>query len=282
MVGERSGRRVVPELPDVALFARVLERSGTGRPIAAVVVRDARILADITPDRLAAELGGDRLEAVRRHGKHLFAARARGGFLRFHFGMTGTLEPFAETEPSHARLVLRFATPPHLAYVDVRMLGEVGLVDDADAWLRAHHIGPDALDPALTAEAFAARLGRSRRSIKAALVDQSVVAGLGNVYADEVLFQAGLRPDVPVAALDRGWRERLFRTMRTVLETAVRLGAASERFTERLPEDWLTRVRGRRDAACPRCGGPLATLRIGGRTSRYCPRCQLDPRAAKG
>ncbi len=271
----------MPELPDVAVFARILEQHGLARPIAAVAVHDARILADITPEEFTAALQGDRLQQVRRHGKHLFAARARGGFLHFHFGMTGALEPFEASEPPYSRLVLRFPEPCHLAYVNVRMLGEVGLVEDVAAFLEAHGIGPDALDPTLTPAWFAEALGRSRRSIKAALMDQGLIAGLGNVYADEVLFQAGLRPDVPVAALDRSWRARLFAILRSVLAEAVRRGAASERFTERLPEDWLTRVRGRKDARCPRCGTALATLRIGGRTSWYCPRCQQDPRQEK-
>lgn len=269
----------MPELPDVELFRRIFERHGLGRPVAGVEVADARILEDVGPDRFVAELTGDRFRATRRHGKNLFVARARGGHLLMHFGMTGALEWFGEEPPAYTRVLWRFRGPPHLAYVNVRMLGHVSLVDDVDAYLAAKGIGPDALDPALDFEAFSAALGSGRRSVKAALMDQSVVAGIGNVYSDEILFQAGLRPDVPVSALDEGWRRRLWRAVREVLETAVRCGAAAERYTERLPETYLTRVRGR-GATCPKCGTPLATLKINARTGYYCPRCQVDPRNA--
>ncbi len=267
----------MPELPDVEIFRRVLERHGLNRIVTAVEVRDPRILVDITPAAFARALAGDRLLAARRHGKNLFAARGRGGHLRMHFGMTGGLEPFREEPPAHARILYRFEQGPHLAHVDVRRLGRVGLVEDVEAWLEAEGIGPDALDPALTAAWFAEALGGGRRRIKAALTDQGLVAGIGNVYADEILFRAGLRPDVPVSALDRGWRERLFAAMREVLRTAVDRGAAAERHVERLPEDYLTKRR-EKGAHCPRCDTPLEILRIGGRTSYFCPRCQVDPR----
>ncbi len=267
----------MPELPDVELFRRIFEEHGLGRPVAGVEVADPRILEDVEPHRFIAELTGDRFRATRRHGKNLFAARAKGGHLHMHFGMTGALEWFADEPPPYTRVLWRFREPPHLAYVNVRMLGGVGLVDDIEAFLAERRIGPDALDPALDFEAFSAALGSGRRPVKAALVDQGVVAGIGNVYADEILFQAGLRPEVPVSALDEDWRRRLFAAMREVLAEAVRRGAAAERFTERLPETWLTRVRGP-GAACPRCGTPLATVKMSARTGYYCPRCQVDPR----
>ena len=267
----------MPELPDVEIFRRVLERHGLRRVVTAVEVLDPGLVVNSTPVALARALAGDRLTGTRRHGKNLFAARGRGGHLWMHFGMTGSLEPFREEPPAHARLLFRFERGPHLAYVNVRRLGHVGLVEDIEAWLAAEGIGPDALDPALTAAWFAEALGRGRRSIKAALMDQGLVAGIGNVYADEILFQAGLRPEVPVAALDEGWRERLFATMREVLRTAVDCGAAAERYVERLPDGYLTRRR-EKGAPCPRCATPLETARIGGRTSVFCPRCQIDPR----
>ncbi len=267
----------MPELPDVEIYRRVLERHGLNRTIAAVEVLDAGILVDVTPADFARALAGDRLTTTRRHGKNLFARRGRGGHLWMHFGMTGALEPFREEAPAYARILYRFEQGPHLAYVNVRRLGHVGLVEDVEAWLEAEGIGPDALDPALTAEWFAEALGRGRRSIKVALMDQALIAGIGNIYADEILFQAGLRPDVPVSALDEGWRERLFAVMREVLQTAVDCGAAAERYVERLPDDYLTKRR-EKGAHCPRYDTPLETLRIGGRTSFYCPRCQIDPR----
>ncbi|GBD44144.1 Formamidopyrimidine-DNA glycosylase [bacterium HR40] len=269
----------MPELPDVELFRRIFEEHGLGRQVATVEVLDPRILEDIDAEALSAALAGDLFQAAHRHGKHLFVARRRGGYLHMHFGLTGALTWYEGEMPPWTRVAFGFCAPPHLAYVNLRLLGRVGLVEDMRTYLAAHDIGPDALDPRLDEDSFATALGHGRRPIKAALLDQSVVAGIGNVYADEILFQAGLRPDVPVSALDRGWRRRLFRAMRTVLETAVRRGAASEHFTERLPEGYLTRVRGG-DGHCPRCGTPLARFRTGGRTGYFCGRCQIDPRRA--
>lgn len=268
----------MPELPDVEGFRRSFEAFGLRRLVVRAEVADARILEDIDAARFTRELTGDRFLATQRHGKHLFVARAKGGHLHLHFGLTGALEWFEAVPPAHSRVLWHFDAPPHLAYVNVRMLGGVGLVDDIAAFLLDHQLGPDALDPTLDSETFAARLGSGRRPVKAALMDQSVVAGIGNIFADEILFQAGLRPDVAVSALDGAWRHRLFAAMREVLATAVRCGAAAERFHERLPESWLMRVRGR-NAACPRCGTPLATLRMGGRSGYFCARCQIDPRA---
>ncbi len=267
----------MPELPDVEIFRRLLEEHGLSRVLSEVEVLDPRILRDTDPQTFRGALEGDRLIAARRHGKNLLAERSRGGHLLIHFGMTGRLETYVGEPPAHSRILFRFERPPHLSYVNVRRLGHVQLIEDLDAWRESEGLGPDALDPGLTAEWFVRALDGGRRSIKAALMDQTLIAGIGNIYSDEILFQAGLRPDVPVAALDEGWRRRLFATMREVLRTAVECGAAAERYVERLPEGYLTKRRGR-GACCPRCGAPLETVRIGGRTSFFCPHCQVDPR----
>lgn len=269
----------MPELPDVELFKRVLDRAALGHRIAAVAVRDARILADTSPRTLSGTLRGARLEASYRHGKHLLAQIDRDGWLTLHFGMTGGLERFDETapEPPHTRVRFDFAQGGALAYVNVRMLGRVGLADDAEAFIAAEGLGPDALDPGFDLAAFRAALEGRKRAVKAILMDQSVMAGIGNLYSDEILFQAGLSPTVRGDRLNGHEQALLFRKMKEVLETAIARRAGSERFLDRLPAGYLLPER-HKGGRCPRCGRDLATLKAGGRTAYFCPACQPSRR----
>lgn len=266
----------MPELPDVEVFKRHLDETSLGREIVRVTVNDARILHDVTPADFARRLEGNRFEDSRRHGKHLLVRLARDGWLALHFGMTGNLKFFAADEdaPKYDRVVFDFEDG-RLAYVNRRMLGRVGLADDADAFLRAEELGPDALDPAFDLAAFKDALAGRRRDVKSALMEQSVIAGIGNIYADEILFHAKLHPKVRVDHLDDRKIKALFDSMKKVLERSIELGAGSEQFTERLPDDFLLPHREKGDA-CPRCGTKIETMKSGGRTTYFCPTCQAD------
>jgi formamidopyrimidine-DNA glycosylase len=265
----------MPELPDVELFKRVLDRAALGRTIGRVTVRDARILAGVSPRELAARLEGTRLTSSRRHGKHLLAGLDGGGWLTLHFGMTGALVPFGavEDEPPYERVRLDFTDGRHLAYTSVRMLGRVGLAEDADAFIEAEGLGPDALDPRFDLAAFTAALGGRKRSVKSALMDQAAMSGVGNIYSDEILFQARLHPGAPVDRLDAAQAHALFGTVKEVLRTAVKRGAGSEHFLDRLPAGYLLPQR-KKGGRCPRCGAEIRTLKVSGRTGYYCPGCQ--------
>lgn len=142
------------------------------------------------------------------------------------------------------------------------------MTDDPAHYLRSQDIGPDVL--ALDAESFARRVSGKRGQLKTALMDQSLVAGLGNVWADEVLFQTGLRPDIKAHALKPEVLRTLHATIRRVLPAAVELGADPAR----LPKSFLTPQRGRDAPVCPACGGPLEIRKIAGRTTYLCPVCQ--------
>jgi formamidopyrimidine-DNA glycosylase len=268
----------MPELPDVELYKRHLDEHALGRTIEGVAVNDVRILGDLAAERFAAKLKGNRFEDSRRHGKHLLVRLKRDGWLTMHFGMTGNLIYFREEadDPPYDRVRFAFEGGGHLAYVNRRMLGRVGLADDAEKFIRAEELGPDALDPAFDLEAFDRAIQGRRRDVKAVLMDQTLIAGTGNIYADEILFQARLHPKTPVTTLDGRQRAELFAQIRAVLQTAIEWGAGAEQFLERLPEDYLLPHRDK-DGKCPRCGGAIATLKSGGRTSYFCPRCQPEP-----
>lgn len=266
----------MPELPDVELYRRILDGHALHQKISRVVVSDARILGDLAEKDFIARLEGNRLESSRRHGKHLLVRLARNGWLTMHFGMTGSLEHVepAEAEVPYDRVRLDLGSGS-LAYVNRRMLGRVGLADDADAFIAAEGLGPDALDPGFNLAALSAALD-GRRELKAVLLDQSLVAGIGNLYADEILFQARLHPRTPGRALGKARRKALFEKIKEVLQTAIDCGAGAEQLLERLPKGWLLPQR-REGGICPRCGHQLAPLKAAGRTGYYCPRCQPEP-----
>lgn len=266
----------MPELPDVELYRRRLDAHALHRKINDVVVSDARILGDLKEAQFIKRLKGNRLERSRRHGKHLLVQLARDGWLTMHFGMSGDLcyvEP-PEVEVPYDRVRLAFDGGA-LAYVNRRMLGRIGLADDADAFVAAEELGPDALDPVFDLAALEGALD-GRRDLKSVLMDQSVVAGIGNLYADEILFQARLHPKMPGRSLSKARRKALFGRIGEVLRTAIDCGAGAEQFLERLPRGALLPQR-HEGGICPRCGSDLLTLKAAGRTSFYCPRCQPQP-----
>lgn len=265
----------MPELPDVANFKRYLDATALHRRIARVTVSEPRIVAGGTSRALAERLTGRRFEAGERRGKHLFVRLDDGGWMVLHFGMTGYLAAYEDAgeEPRHSRVRFDFDDGGHLSYVNQRLLGEVRAVDDRDAFVAAKALGPDALDEALDRDAFVGLLEGKRGAIKGALMDQSLIAGIGNLCADEILFQAGLHPKASVAALDADTLAMLYRVMRRVLETMIERGAGSERLLDRLPDGWLLPRRAE-GAACPRCGARIETTKVSGRTTYFCPRCQ--------
>jgi formamidopyrimidine-DNA glycosylase len=267
----------MPELPDVELFKRHLDDTSLGRRIRKVAVNDGRILAGVSARDFVRRLEGNRLEGSRRHGKHLLVRLARDGWLAMHFGMTGHLRYFEDAgeDPKYDRV--RFDLEGgHLAYVNRRMLGRVGLVQDADAFIRDEGLGPDALDPAFDLAALERAIDGRRRDAKSLLMDQSVIAGIGNIYADEILFQARLHPKLPLLELDDRQRKGLFRALKEVLQSAIDSGAGAEQLLERLPSGYLLPAR-EKGGRCPRCGGEILTFKHQGRTTYYCPKCQPEP-----
>jgi formamidopyrimidine-DNA glycosylase len=270
--------RVMPELPDVELYKRHLDATCLGRTIRYVAVGDARILADVSATELARRVEGARITATRRHGKHLLVDLGPPGWLTLHFGMNGSLKHFTdgEDDPPYDRVRFDFGDGDHLAYVNPRLLGRVGLAPDADAFIATEGLAPDALDPQFDRATFERALAGRKRDLKSLLMDQGVVAGIGNIYSDEILFQARLNPRTRCDRLDPGACQRLFEQIKEVLETAIASGAGAERLVDRLPGSFLIphREKGER---CPRCGAEIASAKFSGRTAYFCPRCQPEP-----
>jgi len=265
----------MPELPDVEGFKRVLAKNALRKTIDQVVVSDARILGKLPVGTFASRLKGAKLIAVRRHGKHLMANIDRGGWLTLHFGMTGALQFVGKPdgEPPFTRVRLDFADDGSLAYTNKRMIGRVGLVEDAADFIAAEKLGLDALDRRLDFDAFSTAVLSLKRDVKSVLMEQEVIAGIGNIYSDEILFQARINPAERIDKLSPNQFKHLFVEMRRVLKTAVARGAGSEQFVERMPKGSLLPERNK-GGRCPRCRSVLKVFKIGGRTAYCCPQCQ--------
>jgi formamidopyrimidine-DNA glycosylase len=226
-------------------------------------------LKNVSARELADRLKGCRFENSHRHGKHLFVRAGGELWLRLHFGMTGSLEYLNQNEvaPKTGRVIFHFAKRCRLAFDDQRKFGEIELIPDVDEFLQTRTLGPDALDFSLSQ--FKAILGKHRGAVKAILLNQQLIAGIGNLYADEILFRAHMHPGTDAGRLSDKDLNRLFRATRHVLEKAITLKTDFNR----LPKSWLLTHRGKR-GRCPRCGHALKSAAIGGRTSWFCAHCQ--------
>ncbi|MFZ2491131.1 MAG: DNA-formamidopyrimidine glycosylase family protein [Thermoanaerobaculia bacterium] len=255
----------MPELPEVESYARYFERHALGRRIARVRVLDERILAT-RREVLVRTLRGRTFERVRRHGKHLFAA-AGDRWLRLHFGMSGDLTAWDGhgPVPRFARVVFDFDDGSHLAFEDMRLFGVVELVKDPDLFVRERGLGPDPLDASFDLRAFRALLAGRRGAIKSLLMTQEAIAGIGNLYADEMLYQTGIHPRRSVDTLSPAEAAALFRAMKRVLRGAVKRRVAGRDD----PARWLIDHR-EEDAPCPICGGTIRRTVVFGRTTYFC------------
>ncbi|MFJ7343627.1 Fpg/Nei family DNA glycosylase [Streptomyces sp. NPDC101110] len=260
----------MPELPDVEGFRQILESCAKGRVIRRVEVRDPGVLHGVDVRRLRDALEGRRFGAPERRGKWLLA-RTGGPTLVLHFGMTGRLVCAHADDPvePHDRVLFTLGGGRQLRFRDQRKLQGLWLAhdeSDIDRLLKGQ--GPDALavDRAEFDQVLSARRGR----LKTALTDQSVLAGLGNLLADEILWRARLRPDRGARDLSEEDRRRLYGEMRRTLRSSVTAGCVPPR------DSWLTGHRDDRDPRCPRCGTGLRRSRMAGRGTVWCPRCQPD------
>jgi formamidopyrimidine-DNA glycosylase len=264
----------VPELPDVEGFRRYFARYAAGRRVEKVEVLDRSLLRNTTPQGLGRALRGRRLARPERHGKWLLVP-TEGATLLVHFGMTGELRwtSGSKSRHPHDRVVLDLEGG-ELRYRNMRKFGGVWLGRTArDAWRIMGRPGPDAL--AVDRDAFLELLAGRRGAIKPALMDQKLIAGIGNELSDEILWQARLHPRRAIPNLATREQDQLFDALHDVLRESVRRGRIPRR------PGWLTAVRAERDPACPRCGSRLERARVGGRTAYWCPRCQRARRGGR-
>lgn len=261
----------MPELPDVETWRRYVDATSLHQVIEGVEADAPRMLRGISAAELRANLTARAFVTTARHGKFLFVRVDQGPWLVLHFGMTGALKYFKDTgeAPAHTRLLAHFASGYNLAGIWQRRLGRIGLAESPADFVRQEGLGPDAFDPGVGLDQFRRLLRDRGGGVKSALMDQGFLAGIGNIYSDEILFQAGIQPEAKAAALDDDRIANLHRALRHVLRIAIERRADPER----LPGSWLL-PRRQVNARCPRCGAVLQQTRVAGRTAYFCPECQ--------
>ena len=273
----------MPELPEVETIRLALEPHLVGRRFERVDIDDWRLVRPFEPTAVAAELEGERVASLDRRGKYLIVRFESGRALLIHLRMTGSLRHAAAGslgDDPHRRAVVKLDDGSDVAYRDVRRFGTWHLLepDEVDPYLR-QRLGCEPLERAFTARRLAERLANRKAPIKAALLDQRTVAGLGNIYVDEALWRAEVHPLRPAGTLDDSEIAHLTRGIRQALRAGIaRQGASLRDYSTpdgrrgRMQERF--RVYGREGEPCPRCGTPIDKIRAGGRGTWYCPSCQ--------
>ncbi len=272
----------MPELPEVESVAGALRRSLAGRCLTGLDASFAGVLGQpLRTTRKA--LVGKRLEEVHRRGKYMILDFAGEGgpadraYLMVHLRMTGQIFILEDYVPdAHVHVSFDFEGLP-VHYRDIRKFGRLTLVEHPTAPAALDHVGPDMLE--VRWPEWRRRVGRRSAPIKAVLLDQGVAAGLGNIYVDECLFLAGVRPTTATSDLDDATLREILRRAKQVLRLAIRHGGTTFlNFTDFYgkPGNFRRKLRvyGRAGEACRTCGGELAKTTVAGRTSVYCPACQ--------
>jgi formamidopyrimidine-DNA glycosylase len=269
----------MPELPEVETIRAQLSPRLEGRTLARVEILDPRLTRPHDLFEVAEELEGDRVLAVERRGKYLLLRLESGFALLVHLRMTGG---FHWQPVTHERAVLELDDGTRLVYRDVRRFGTWLVLEEAELepYLATKN-GPEPLGPRFTARWLGAQLARRKAPLKAVLLDQRVVAGLGNIYADEALWRARVNPFRPANEITGEEVSRIVRAVRAALRTGVeRQGstlrdyAAPDGASGSMQEEF--RVYGRDGEPCPRCRSTISKTRVGGRGTWYCWSCQRE------
>ena len=281
----------MPELPEVETIRRELASRIEGKTIERVSIppdpRGCRVIRRCSSRRnFLRRLAGRQIVSIGRRAKYLLLNLDDGRTLIVHLGMSGQLlfRPPSAPRYSHTRLVIHLEGGEELCFVDPRKFGEAYLFSEEEGETRVNPfaLGPEPLERGWTPARLRESLRGRKGPVKAVLLDQKVVAGLGNIYTDEALFRAGIHPLRPASSLSGEEVEKLLESVREVLREAIecRGTSAADRqyvttagtlgsFQERLD------VYQRPGRPCPRCAEPVATARIAGRTAHFCPECQI-------
>jgi formamidopyrimidine-DNA glycosylase len=258
----------MPELPEIETYRKYVEDTSMRKRIEKVQLRTQGMLLDTTDKALKGTLEGNSFADTFRHGKFLFITLKSKESLMLHFGMTGDLE-YTEIgyQPKSYAILFQFRNKHQLIFSDARKFGKIALVKDVAAFIKKRGYGIDAL--AITREEFLKKFSKKKTPIKASLMDQKAVAGVGNEYSDEILFQCRIHPASSTAKLSEKQLMEVYKTMKAVLKEAVRKRAERKKMTK-----FFFLENRKTGLVCPRCKGKTEWKTIGGRSSYFCPSCQ--------
>jgi formamidopyrimidine-DNA glycosylase len=273
----------MPELPEVETIRRSLESLVTGKTIQGVTVNLPRLIR--TPDdaeQFRMMLKGQKIHRVGRRGKFLLLEIGPYTMVS-HLRMEGKYGLYQADDPveKHTHVIFHFTDGTELRYKDVRQFGTFDLLPAGELYAvrGLRKMGPEPLEPSFTPEVLRQRLSKRTGKIKALLLDQDLVAGIGNIYADEALYEAGIHPECIGGKLTPEQCERLHKAIVDVLSLSVELGGSSVKsyvngFGETGGFQFRLKVYGKDKTPCPKCGTEIEKIRVGGRGTHFCPVCQ--------
>ena len=260
----------MPELPEVETFRRFFEKKVLDKKVKAIEIRDMGILVEESQKpTLEEKIAGNTFSSTHRHGKFLFIQMDTEPWFLIHFVLSGYFR-FENTYNSyhkHDRVIFHLKAGSYLAFNCMRKFGKIENIASPPDYIEDHNLGLDALE--ISVNNFIEVLSGRNRSIKSALLAQNIIAGVGNLYADEVLFQTKIHPTVPCQKLTKKELTAMHSNMQRILKTAIDFKADYGKF----PENYFIHHR-KKEGICPRCDAPLQSLKITQRTTYFCPECQ--------
>ncbi len=257
----------MPELPEVETLKRYLDKTSLKQVIDIIKVNDNRVL-NVSERDLIKSLKDSRFESTIRHGKYIFVY-LNPRYLIMHFGMTGDLEYYhkKEDEPKFSKVIFQFKNDYNLAYLSRRMFGRLDIVETTEEFIEKKKLGPDALK--MSFEDFEEATKRRSAIIKNALLNQSFIAGIGNIYSDEILFKSRINPYTKMDSINEIKMKKLFENIKEVLK----FGIEKEGNLSTFPREFLIPHR-KKEERCPICDNEIKRYDISGRRGFFCPKCQ--------
>lgn len=259
----------MPELPEITLFRNYVQENSLNKTIQKLDFPDASLLQS-SQAAFKKALVGEKFKTAERLGKYLALNTGGNSSLIFHFGMTGKVEYYANQDPpKYSKMIIHFEDDYHLAFTCRRKLGKIFLAEDLQKFQEENEIGKDALE--LPEKEFSELLEGKTGSIKGVLMDQHVMAGIGNVYSDEMLYQTNIHPKSKTNNLSASEKKQLYKKLKSVLEMAIKKEGVRKDF----PKSWL--IQHREDGKdCPKCDGKVKKIKVSGRSTYFCPSCQKE------
>ncbi|MDT0645558.1 DNA-formamidopyrimidine glycosylase family protein [Zunongwangia sp. F260] len=259
----------MPELPEVAYQKKYVDATALHKEVVKIDF-GAKKLFQSSQKEFEDAILNEKISGTQQLGKYLLLKITSEKELVLHFGMSGKMEFYQHDEvPKHAQLTLFFEDDSRLSFVCPRKFGKIYLAEGIEDFQKKHSLGNHALD--VKEEEFMELLQDKKGSIKSALTDQHLIAGIGNLYADEILFQCKIHPKTSTAKLSEKEKKSLFEKMGKILKKVIK----SKTEGSKLPESYLTRHR-KEGADCPDCKGKVEMIKISGRSTYFCPDCQVE------
>ncbi len=257
----------MPELPDVEIYKRFAEEHALQHSVQKILILVPKSVDADSKDEFTKFYDSKFIDTYRQ-GKYLFLKNKSDYWLLMHFGMTGYLVAGTKDEKvKHAAAEIYFDNETKLVFVNPRKLGKIGITNDAGAYLNERKIGPDAAQTLF--DDFVERIKQKKGRIKTALMDQSFIAGIGNIYSDEILFQSQIHPQKEVSQLTDAQIQKLYQAIQDVIKTAIKNNADPSK----MPSTYILPFR-KEGNQCPACKGTIEKIKFSGRGCYFCPSCQ--------